>query len=128
MEAINEYKSIAYKISELELRITLYETKLYSAGGSSFGSDIRSQRNPYENKMLYWIEKIDEVKTTISKLELKIKPFLAFWSHLNEIEQQILKLLLIERISATKVADYLKINKNKIFDIKFEITKKWNSF
>lgn len=97
-----------------------------SVGGPVYGSDVRNVRNPYDNKLIYWIDKIDEARNEIKDLQASINPFLVFWWGLEPLEQQILKLHLIERKSARITAEMIEINKNKVLDIKFVILKIWD--
>ncbi len=130
ISAINDYKKVLKKIDALKEKIQFYEMKMFSIGGPTYGTDVRGVRDPYDNKLIYWIDKIEEVKQEIKVLK-KTKNFkiiLRFISSLEPFTKKIFRLNMIERKTLEETAKELDSTPNKISKIKYKMFDDWGNF
>ncbi len=124
--AINNYRKVVKKIEFLEKQIKYYETKMFSIGGPAYGTDVRNVSNPYDNKLIYWLDKIAETQKEIHFLSESINDFLKFCAMLNSFTKKVLTLNMIERYTLLETAKALNTTSNKVSKTKHRIFLEWD--
>jgi DNA-directed RNA polymerase specialized sigma subunit len=123
---IKEIKVSKLKLSKLEVDLKFYNTKLIGCSAISYDSIKTSGPNSTNDKVIFWLIKIEELEKEIKELNQKIIRLNSFVLALTKQEQQVLELLLMNQHRGNDVAKSLGVSRNRVYEIKNSIISKWD--
>lgn len=122
---IKEIRIAKFKLSKLEDDLKFYNTKLIGCSGISYDSVRTSSSNSTEDKVTYWLIKIEEVENKKNELIQKISPLNSLKLVLTKQEQRVLEFLILNQHRGNDVAARLGVSRNRIYEIRNSIIEKW---
>lgn len=120
-------KAVQSELIKLDLELKFCNSKLMGCSGITYDSIRTSNSISTNDKILFWLIKIEEVEKEIIELKQKIIPLNSLVADLSNQEQQVMELLIMNRHRGDFIADRLGVSRNRIYDIKNSIIKKWNT-
>lgn len=122
---IKEIKVFQSKLKKLKEELKFYNSKLIGCSSISYDIIRTSSSISSNDKITFWLIKIEEVENEIKQLIRQITPFNSFVSALSTQEQQVLELLIISRHRGYYVTDKLGVSRNRVYEIRNSIISKW---
>lgn len=120
--------SIRYAINHLEkykVKRDFYEMKLLSCRTMRYEPFIGKTQTNAEDKLMYWIIKIDEVETIINQMTKLIKAYKAFLNHLSQVESIVLNELINNSKSIVMIAKEMEVSRNRVYEIINKLKRKY---
>jgi DNA-directed RNA polymerase specialized sigma subunit len=116
-----------HEMDSLNEKKDFYETKFYSCRTMHY-EPFRGSNYQTKDVKTYWLIKIDEVELKINQNQKLIKEFNQFNKTLNEAERIVIEIILRGHKSMITLAKEMKVSRNRVYEIKISIIRKFKNF
>jgi hypothetical protein len=112
--------------AELEEKLKVCNAKYLGCSAINYEKVSLSSGGSNDAKMV-WLCKIEEVENELGAVNSKLRPYFSLLSALNAQEQLVLEKFIIMQQRANFVLSVLKVNRSRLYDIKNNLIRKWQS-
>jgi RNA polymerase sigma factor (sigma-70 family) len=123
---VRKVKNAISRNHHLVDKIKYYRLKLISCKGTNYNKSPTSTTNSFIDQSFNLLTKIEEIEVEINENKFLIDEFNQFISSLNDQEKRVMQDVIMDGYKASLIAKEMNISRNRIYEIKNNIIRKWS--
>lgn len=112
---ISKLDILRNKKNRLKEELAYSHAQFIGVKGVSYGNEIRGSGNNYDDKMLYWIDKMEQIKNKIRSIDDELIRYQNFKKQFTGKALKVIELYYEQNNSSADVARKLEISSRRLF-------------